>query len=242
MRNTNIMSLRKSALRHRVWATGPLALLFAGLSVQPMHAQGVQGVQYPSSDQTSSIALEGPVPQREGAIFKFGYSMSMGVGDLHHFIGDTSFRGYDAVALQPVYRSLFLGVSFGYNGFNQAGPRSTYQLDSGAVTAKLYRYADAWPLAFVVRYLFLDRGSVVRPYLGARTGIAWMDTSTLVVDRTNSHTSVGWLLVPEAGLDLYLSPSVLAHLSYQFNFTTASTSGFNSLSYNTIQLGLGAQL
>lgn len=239
MHNRIVMLLRRSALRRRCWTAGPLALLFAGLSVQPTHAQGVQ---YSSSDTTSSLALEGSVPRREGPIFAFGYSMSSGVGDLHHYIGDTSFRGYDAVALTPVYRSLFLGVSFGYNGFNQAGPRSTYQLDSGAVTAKLYRYADAWPLAAAVRYLFLDRGSVLRPYVGLRTGVAWIDTSTLVVDRSTSHTSAGWLLVPEAGLDLYIAPQVLAHLSYQFNFTTASNAGYSSLSYNTIQLGLGAQL
>lgn len=227
--------------RHRYGASCALALCLSALCAQPL---GAQSARYAASDQTTSIALEGPDSRREEPMFTFAYSVSTGVGDLHDYIRDPSFVGFDSTALWPVFRSLFLGVSFGYNRFYEAGPRSTYQLDAGAVTAKVYRYADAWPIACVVRYLFLERSSVLRPYIGLRTGVAWVDTSTLVVDRTitNTNTATGWLLAPEAGIDVYLTRSLLAHLSYQFNFTTASSAGFSTLSYNTFQAGFAVQL
>jgi hypothetical protein len=168
--------------------------------------------------------------------------MALGAGDLNDFIGDVSFRGFDFAVFWPVFRSLFVGASFGYNGFYGETGRDQFTLESGTVTANLHRYADAWPFALATRFLFLEAQSMFRPYLGLRLGINWMVTSTYVVDRSYEDSTTGFLIAPEAGLQFQLADMVNALLSYQFSFSTASTFSGDELSYNVFQLGLALHL
>jgi hypothetical protein len=179
--------------------------------------------------------------ERELPIWTIGYSMALGVGDLNDYIADASFRGFEVTLLWPAYQGLFLGLGFGYNGFYEQKPQQTRQLESAAVTARAYNYTDAWPLSGIARYVFLQSRSPVRPYLGIRTGVILMDSTTLVTDRSYNDSSAGWLLAPEAGLLAHLSKSVMASLQYTFNFSTASTIGGDTLSYNNLMVGLALQ-
>jgi len=207
-----------------------------------------QGASYHSSDPQQDTMTEAEAAkaweryhQRELPIWTLGYSMALGVGDLNDYIGNASFRGFEVALLWPVVRSLFLGVTFGYNGFYEATGHETYQLESAAVNAKLYRYADSWPLALVGRYLFLQNRSMLRPYLGVRVGAAWVDTTTLVTDRTYQDSSFGFLAAPEAGILVHLSAAVLACVSYAFNFTTASPGERDAIAYNSLVVGVTLQ-
>lgn len=195
----------------------------------------------PDSENEIEV-LEERTWQRELPLATFGYSLSLAVGDLNSFVDDVSFRGFEFSMLWPAYRSLFVGASFGYNGFFDEKSRGVYQLESAAVTAKLYRYADAWSFALASRYAFLDDYSVVRPYLGLRLGLEWFVTTTYVVDRSYEDSGTGLLIAPEAGLMVRMGRAVLAQLTYQFSFSTASTSGGDVLSYNGVQLGLALVL
>jgi hypothetical protein len=170
-----------------------------------------------------------------------GYSMALGVGEMNDFIGDPSFRGFQVTLLWPAYRALFLGLSFGYNGFYESKSRETFRLDSAAVTAKLYRYANAWPVALLARYQFLQPRSPLRPYLGVGLGAAFIDTTTLVTDLSYDDSSTGFLLAPEAGLLAHLSKAVMLCAAYTFNLTTASMKNGAALSYNTLLLGVSLQ-
>jgi len=174
-------------------------------------------------------------------MWTFGYSMALGVGDLNDYVQNVSFRGFEVNLLWPLARSLFVGASFGYNGFYESTGSETYQLASAAVTGKLYRYADAWPLAAVGRYVFAQPESMFRPYLGLQMGATWIQTTTLVTDLTFQDSQVGFLLAPEAGILAHLSKAVAACLAYKFNFTTASPGDRDLLSYSSLMLGLTLQ-
>jgi hypothetical protein len=233
-----------------------LGLMLVGLVTQPVLAQSRSEYEstassYPSSRyahptsvdtvEAEEYGQDSSYRERELPLWTIGYSMAYGVGDLHDFTADASFRGFEVTLLWPVYRSLFLGVGFGYNGFYDRKPRETRQLDAGAVTARLYNYVDAWPLSFIGRYVFLQQQAVVRPYAGLRVGLTLMDTTTLVTDRSFNDSSAGFLLAPEVGVLAHLSRSFMACLSYAFNFSTASTQGGDTLSYNNLMVGFALQ-
>lgn len=248
---------------HRTYVSGIVAgVLFTCLGTQSASAQSApyQGTsQYQSNTVVSTTRYQGTgtsvdtgeggepgsddsnFRERELPIWTIGYSMALGVGDLNDYIGDTSFRGFEVTLLWPAYEGLFLGVGFGYNGFYEDKGQQTRQLESAAVTATAYNYTDAWPLSGIARYVFLQSSSPVRPYLGVRSGVLLMDSTTLITDRSYNDSSAGWLIAPEAGLLAHLSKSVMASLQYSFNFSTASTIGGDELSYNNLMVGLALQ-
>ena len=250
---------------HRSYVCGIVAgALLTCIGTQAASAQGAPPpyhgtTQYPSHTVVSTSRYQGTATsvdtgeggevggddsnfrERELPIWTIGYSMALGVGDLNDYIGYASFRGFEVTLLWPAYKGLFLGLGFGYNGFYDQKPQQTRQLENGAVTARAYNYTDAWPLSGIARYVFLQSRSPVRPYLGIRTGVILMDSTTLVTDRSYNDSSAGWLLAPEAGLLAHLSKSVMASLQYTFNFSTASTIGGDELSYNNLMVGLALQ-
>jgi hypothetical protein len=233
-----------------------LGMMLVGFVTQPVLAQGTteyrrttpyQSTRYahPSSVdvvEAEEYGQETSYRERELPLWSIGYSMAYGVGELQDFTSDASFRGFEVTLLWPAYKSLFLGLGFGYNGFYDRKPRETRQLsDNAAVTARLYNYVDAWPLSFIGRYVFLQPQSVVRPYAGVRVGLTLMDTTTLVTDRSYNDSSAGFLLAPEIGVLAHLSRAFMAVLNYSFNFSTASTQGGDTLSYNNLMVGFALQ-
>lgn len=221
--------------------TGPTTYQSSNTVVSTTNYQGT----HTSVDTGEAVEYGGgdsDYRQRELPIWTIGYSMALGVGDLNDYISDTSFRGFEVTLLWPATTGLFFGVGFGYNGFYERKPQQTRQLtENSAVTARAYNYTDAWPLAAVGRFVFLQPNSPVRPYLGIRTGVTLMDSTTLVTDRSVNDSTAGWLLAPEAGILAHLSKSVMASLQYSFNFTTADTIGGDQLSYNNLMVGLSLQ-
>jgi hypothetical protein len=166
------------------------------------------------------------------------YSMGFTTGNLHDYVAESSFRGFDFAALWPVYKSLYLGAAFGYNLFYERVDRDTYSLsDRSAVTAQLYRYSDYWTTSLATRYYFMEPDSAVRAYAGLRIGVASVLNTTLVADLAFQDDPMGFLLAPEAGVLLRLNPAISGAVSALYNFSTASSAGYDSLSYLALQVG-----
>ena len=213
-----------------------LAALVVGLATSSVRADDL------SLTGDDSLDYYQPGAQREHVLCTIGYSLALPFGDLSDFAGDVSFRGFDLAALWPVWKALHAGLAFGFNGFHEELPRSTYEIGTTAVTGKLYNYADSWSFAVVGRYLFSSPRAKLRPFLGLRLGLASMHTASLVVDLAFEDTPIGFLLAPELGLQLRLSQIISGYVSYQFNFTTAATGNYDSFSYNSFQLGLALKI
>jgi len=175
-------------------------------------------------------------PAERPAIF-FGYEMATPVGELHDFISKSSFRGFELGALWPVYRSLYVGSVFNYHLFYEELGRKTYQVESGALNANLYRYAKYWTIQAEARYLFFDADAVARPFVGLRLGIAFATTATLVSDLSLYDSPTGFALSPEAGV--LLSVASIMHLSgsVRYDFTTVSSGALENGSYLAYHLG-----
>lgn len=179
---------------------------------------------------------------RERVKFAIAYSIAFPTADLHDFNSVTSFRGFDFAVLWPVFRGLHVGPALGFNMFYDDKARTTYQVsDNSALTAKLYRYTDYWSISALARYVFMEPSATVRPYAGLRLGVAALSSTTLVVDTSRQDAPVGFLMVPEAGVMFRFTESVLGFVTLQYNFSTASTASFDSLSFAAFQLGLSIQ-
>jgi hypothetical protein len=189
----------------------------------------------------ASWAKQPPPPPREHMKFAFAWSMGFATGDLHDFVGDPSYRGFDLTFLFPIYRSFYIGASLATNHFYEEKPRATYEQGTSAVTAKLYRYADFWNTSLVTRYYFLEPTAFVRPYGSLRLGVAALSTTTFAADFAEQDNPVGFSLSPEVGALLRISKPVSLSVAYTYNFSTASIARFDNLSFGALQFGLSIE-
>jgi len=205
-------------------------------------------VQGPSPASAPPPAVPPPLPayrpvEPPGEIMKFAFAYSMGFafGDLHDLVGEPSFRGFDLALLWPIYRSFYIGAALSTNHFYEEKDRATYERGATAVTGKLYGYVDYWNTALVTRYYLQRPESRVRAYGGVRLGLAAVRTTTFVADFTDQDDPLGFLVAPEVGMLIRIVDSVSASVAYQYNFSTASTSRLDNLSFGALQFGLSIQ-
>jgi opacity protein-like surface antigen len=94
---------------------------------------------------------------------------------------------------------LTLGFGMSQQVFDDDKPYKTYQIESGAITAKVYEFTQIFQLKVLAHYYFLDRGPV-QPFAGLGLGYGWADHSTSVADFTVQQDSSAFVLTPEVGV------------------------------------------
>jgi outer membrane protein len=173
-------------------------------------------------------------------LFWGGYEISMPMGDLRDFSNKPSFRGFEFGTLWPVFRSLYVGGVFDYHVFSEELGKTTYQIDSGALTANLYRYSRFWSFAGIARYVFLKPDSVFRPFVGVRMGMTFLVNATLVSDLSLYDAPVGFALSPEAGFLAKVAPVMDLSGAIRYDFSTASVDSrkLDNASFLTFQFAL----
>jgi len=221
-------------------AAPPAALAPAAAppAAAPVYAPVPPPSTAPNYDQLAAEARKKAATPRETVKFGVSYSMGFPFGDLKDYVGEASFRGFDITVLWPVFKSLYVGPSLTYNLFYEEKARETYDLGSSAITGKLYRYTDYWSTAVVARYFFMQPGGLLRPYAGAKIGVAALLNTTLAADLSTQTNPVGFYLAPEVGVLLKFAKTASASISYQYNFSTASQTNFDNLSYGSLQFGV----
>jgi hypothetical protein len=184
---------------------------------------------------------EQPVANAERPQIFAGYEISLPVADLRDFLSEPSYRGFEMGALWPVYRSLYIGPVFNYHLFYQHKGTTTYLLDSGALTADLYRYAKTWTMGAAARYVFLRPDSIGRPFVGLRMGLTFATMATLVSDLSLYDNPVGFALAPEAGVMLRVAEFVRFVAAVRYDYSTAGTGDWDNISYMAYHLGFAFQ-
>jgi hypothetical protein len=195
----------------------------------------------PAPASTSWGVPEEPAAVTERAQIFAGYEISLPVADLRDFLSEPSYRGFEMGALWPVYRSLYVGPVFNYHLFYQHKGTTTYLLDSGALTADLYRYAKTWTMGAVARYVFLRPDAIGRPFVGLRMGITFTTMATLVSDLSLYDNPTGFALAPEAGVMLRLAEFVRFVAAVRYDYSTAGTGEWDNISYMAYHLGFAFQ-
>jgi hypothetical protein len=176
-------------------------------------------------------------PERERPSWALAYEVGFPVADLHKFTENVSPRGMGFNFEWPVVEGLRLGAAFHYSRFYDEVPRTTFEFDSGAINAKLYRYLDIWSFAAAGRYRFGSPADPVRGFVGLEVGVAFLNATTLLADTGVQDTPTGLLVAGEAGIAARITKGYLATIALRYNLTTASFAQTDIPSYLALQLG-----
>jgi hypothetical protein len=119
------------------------------------------------------------------------WDIALPVGSVHDFIADTSVAGFEISLRYFVIPKLSIGVSTDWQSFSEDRPRTTFQIENGALTATAYNSIWGGTLRGLAHFYPLDRGPVL-PFIGGHIGVGWSTLQTSAADLVlyDNQTSV----------------------------------------------------
>jgi hypothetical protein len=88
----------------------------------------------------------------QNSFMSWQYSIGFGSGDLHDFVGKTSFRGATYNYSKLVNDGVALGLEIGWNAFYEEKADALYNRGNFDFYGKQYRYSNQVPLLFTISY------------------------------------------------------------------------------------------
>jgi outer membrane protein len=178
-------------------------------------------------------------------LFGISYDIAIPSGDLGEFIEKTSFRGVSFDYQYFVSRNFTVGGRLGWNIFKEVVDRETYEFGpeqgfntSGAITAKLWKYAHVLPIQVTGRYYYTPVvGSPGRIFGGLGLGTSFTNQEVWIGQ--TSFISDGWYFsfYPEFGFDFNLRGNAHFQVVSQYNNATNGYFGNSRLEYWSIKTG-----
>ncbi len=155
---------------------------------------------------------------------------------------DFTLRGMGAEAMYRVRPQIDLGISFRIVYFRNEQENQTYTPSSStAITGRLFRSTESFPVLFHGRYLFPEDGGF-SPFVGLGIGPAYVQKDLSI--GTFVYNAFGWqfMLAPELGFS-YAPPAsrygAYFNLRYDAGFGTDAVS---AVSYLSFALGIQSRL
>jgi hypothetical protein len=186
--------LAQRALPAAVW----LALLH---TTYPAHARASE----PLREETAVDALAGRGDAEgslQGRVSGFlGWTFNVPLGSVRDFSSVMSPLGFELQVQAWVLPALSVGVSGEWSTFVDNRPRSTYELDSGAVTATAYNYMQSTSARLLVHYFFLGDAPML-PYVGPHVGVTWVAFDSEAADLVLTGSQASIVLGAEAGVEV----------------------------------------
>lgn len=137
---------------------------------------------------------------RPGALMLlFDWSIAAPIGSVRDYVGDVSFRGVQLDLRYWVHRAISLGLGVGWQLFDEKKPRATYPIESGAITATLYRSVEVVPVLATIHF-YPGAYGPVKPFAGIGVGPSSVHFQTLAADLAWTKTAWFFSLQPEAGV------------------------------------------
>jgi hypothetical protein len=139
-------------------------------------------------------------PMRPGAVMLlFDYAIAAPIGSVRDYVRDVSFRGVQLDLRYWVHPAVSIGFGVGWQLFDQKKDRATYPIESGAITATLYRSVELVPLLATV-HVYPGAYGPVKPFAGIGVGPSNAHFQTLAADLAWSKSAWFFTLQPEAGV------------------------------------------
>lgn len=166
-------------------------------------------------------------------VYTLEYAMAVPVGDLHTYINDPSFRGFNFGYRSMVEPNTAVGVDLGWQTFFERVEKGTYEFGTSAITGTQYRYTNTFNASLQVDHVFAD-GKDVRPFIGLGAGMLYAKRRLDVGLYSIDQDSWQFLLQPEAGVWLYLNngSALMFSLNYFAGMTTKALPGQQYVSFN----------
>jgi hypothetical protein len=110
-----------------------------------------------------------------------GWHLGIPIGSVTDFTDNVSGVGFDLLFKYWVHPRVTVGGGFDWQTFTDSRPRTTYQIENGAVTATAYNSVQLGNLRAGADFYLMDRGHLL-PYLGAQVGFQWSTLQTIAAD------------------------------------------------------------
>ncbi len=167
------------------------------------------------------------------------YGMASPFQDTKEFAEGTSWRNFGMDVLAVVRPNTAVGLSFGWNVFNEITPSSDVSsLENIDVGGTKFRYINSLPMLVTIRQFMGTRGGT-RPFFGLGVGTQLVKRAVDVSVFRISEDTWHFALAPEIGVTLPLRSDATWYLSAEYNYAVKSSDQTHS--YLGLNIGVAWQ-
>jgi len=133
------------------------------------------------------------------------WNVGVPIGSVRNLAANASAAGLELFVKYWVHPRISIGASVDWQTFADEKPRTTYQVQNGAVTATAYNSALLGAARASGDFYFLDEGPIL-PYVGANVGFGWSTLQTSAADIAIYDNQSSVVLGAQAGIVIDPSP------------------------------------
>jgi hypothetical protein len=179
-------------------------------------------------------------PTNEGK-FMFGVNWDVGIpiGSANTFSSNVSAVGFELLLQYWATSHITAGISMDWQTYWDTKPRTTYEIENGAVTATADNSIQNGATRAIGRYYFLDQGLAL-PYAGANIGLGWSTFQTAASSVALYDNTLSILLGGELGVAFVPAPNAPL-LNLGARYTTLPAANFlavTNVQSITFQVGI----
>ena len=142
-----------------------------------------------TTDQWRSADSLTPLERRSRLGGAVGWNFNMPLGSMRDFVENISPVGFEIQLRYWAMRRISFGLSGERDSYADERPRSSYQVQNGALTATAYNHLFSAILRFIPTYYLLDDGPVL-PFVAPNIGVAWNEYRSRAADLELSDSKV----------------------------------------------------
>ena len=180
-----------------------------------------------------TIFVSGTISAQHNS-FTMTYPIAFSMGNLHDYISQTSFRGFNIEFNRRQKPNLDIGLETGWQTFYQRETSKTYTEGSTSITGIQYRYTNIAPILAGVK--FYKVGEKYEPYAGVGLGVMYVNRSTDFGLYRITTEAWPFTIRPELGVLFHFNPGVSAMLGAKY-YAAFNTDDLDGQSYLSINVG-----
>ena len=153
----------------------------------------------------------------QGSLVALQYSVGFGTGDMHDYIGNTSWRGFTFDYRSMVQSNLGVGLDMGWNVFYEEMPDAVYEYENVTYSGKQWRYSNHFPVLLAADY-YVRKGEMVSAYAGLGAGIMYSLQNTDMGTYTFEKDAWHFAIRPELGVLIEAAPGTSLTLASKYYY------------------------
>jgi hypothetical protein len=160
-----------------------------------------------------------------------GYDVNQPISSFHHFIGNTSYRGWTGGLSYPLNALWSLGLNLGFNDYYQKYGRQVYDQGQGSsISAVLSNSVQTMPLEVKGSFAFTRKG-FFRPYVSAGGGVNFVTIDQYLGEYDNPQSLTKPVVTGEAGFLIPIGRYSFSgfRLGAQYNYMPLNYQGISHL-------------
>lgn len=188
----------------------------------------------------SLMGIESAGQQRELSM-NINYSVAQPVGEFKDFLGNTSFRGWQANILYGFSDKISAGLSVGFQDFYEKHERKTYTTtEGGTISAVLTNSIQNLPVLAKVQYQLSVTGWI-QPYAAIAAGANIITYSQYLGEFPSNTNKINFAARPELGIIVPISSrnQTSLQIGTGFNYMPANINSVKN--YNNVFVNAGVK-